>query len=194
MSRQPPPGPGGFFQNAAQGEQTRQHPADAVGKHLPRGPGPLAEDEVAGKAADGSAEKARLRAEGNAREHDNGQHGLKVGHKAEGCPAGYRQGAQHSQEHQLPGLGLAAFKVQEEGGNGQDDDGQAREIKALLQPGKQHHRQGYQKHHNGQAQPKAPVCFSRVHVKSFSFIRDTTSSAVTAWGNRWRLMRLAAVV
>ena len=175
-------------------KQSGQKAAYAVGEHLPRRPRPLPEEKVADKAADRAGQKARLRAKGNAGDHNDRGHGLEVGNGRESRPAGYRQRGEHCQHHQLTGLGAAGFKHQKEGAQGECDDEQTGEIPDLAaQSGTKNERRRDEQEEQDQSQP-APAGECCLFHSPFLLHSSATSSAVTALRKIWRLIRLAAVV
>ena len=88
----------------------------------------MAEKEIAGRGGHGSREKARLRPEGDAGDHNDAGDGFEVGRKGEHHPAHRRQGGHHREDHQLSCLGPPGLKPKEKGQHQLHDDHGADEV------------------------------------------------------------------
>ena len=104
---------------AAQPARPGQHPGqkahDAHAEHLPRGPWPLAEQDVRGQHGHAAHQKTALAPQGHPSQNGQGQHRLCLGQHEKGRPARHAHGAQRGQNGDLPGPRSAPLKGQEEG-------------------------------------------------------------------------------
>ena len=171
--------------------QSGKEAAEPIGKHLPGGPGALAEKEIAGEGGNGAGEEACLRSKGDAGNHDDAGDGFQKGGEGKYHPGHRCQRCHYGENHQLPRLGLAGFKAEEKGEHQLNDDQGADEIvPPPLDLGAQVEGQGNQDENRQQGKQcgffhtPAPFCFSR----------EMTSPAVTALRKVLRLMRPAEVV
>ena len=172
--------------------QPGEEAAEAVGKHLPGRPGPLTEEEIAGKGRHGSGQKASLRPEGDAGDHDDAGDGFQVGRKGKHHP-GYRcQSGHHREDHQFSCLGTPGLEPEEKGQHQLHDDHGADEvIPPALHLGAEKQCQGNQQENRKNGQQSG---FAHHLPSQFCFSSAATSDAVTAFSKRRRLIRLAAVV
>lgn len=166
------------------GQQSRQ----AVGKHLPWRPRPLAKVKVADKQAHGPAQEPRPAAKGCTGQDNQRRHRLEEGHGGKDHPPRHRHRAQDRQQHQLLRRRLFPLKGEEKGAHSPRQHNQADQIVVFRRPvPAQHHQQHRRSHQKQAGTPLLPSHLFPLH-------RAITSSFVTASGNTARLIRAAAVV
>lgn len=177
-------------------EQAGQESDEAEAKHLPGSPGTLTKDEIGNKGRHGANQESGLLAQADSGNHHDGHHRLKLRNHEKSCPASHTDGHHHGQDHYLPGLGLSAFEPDKEGDHGIEDQKQANEI--ILSVIQKDHAPGHGENgHKSDAAPKERRFYRELsRIVGFKLSRhdSITSFAVTALGNRWRDIRLAAVV
>ena len=135
------PGP---HQKSLAEQNARQKSDDTHGKHLPWCQGALPEHDVGSQHRHGSHQKAGFPSKGHACDDGHRHHRLELGQHEKECPARHANGAQHRDDDQLPCLWLPAFKDQEKGKHGLQQDQEGDKIILLPtqigDPHKERHR------------------------------------------------------
>lgn len=188
--------PGGLPDQALLKEQAGQESDEAKAKHLPGGPGTLTKNEIGNESCHGSHQESGLLAQADPCDDHDSHHRLELGNHEKGSSSSNADGHHHCKDYHFPGLGLSAFKTDKERNHGIEDQEQADEI--ILSVVQKDHAPGHGE--NGQKGDAAPE-ERRFYRESSRIVRfklsrhdSITSFAVTAPGNRWRDIRLAAVV
>lgn len=177
-------------------EQAGQESDEAEAEHLPGSPGSLTKDKIGNEGGHGSHQESGLLAQADPGDDHDSHHRLKLRNHEKCRPSSHTDGHHDGQDHHLPGLGLSAFKPDKEGDHGIENQEQADEI--ILSVIQKDHAPGHGENgHKGDAAPEQRRFYresSRIVGFKLSRHDSITSFAVTALGNRWRDIRLAAVV
>ena len=176
--------------------------AEPEGEHLPGRPGPLAEDEVAGKRRHRTHEEPGLGAGGEPCDHNDGGHGLEMRHPDERRAGRHGERRQHGHHGNFARRGTSPFEGDEEGHDSVQHDERAGEVVAVAGDGHTRdcgQRREHQRRKNRQDRLDSgatALAEGLGGAGSFGQLRhsSTTSSTVTTFSKKPRLMRLAAVV
>ncbi len=128
-----------------------QEPDDAHGEHLPGRPRPLREHDVGRQHGHRAHQEPGLPPEGHARNDGQRHDGLELGQHEECRPPRHSDGAEHGDDHKLPGLGLVPLEDEEKGRHAFQQDQQGDEVILFVAQIVDAHKQGHgdkqQNHH-----------------------------------------------